>query len=123
MSDIARLTALEMLVLSVLVDGEKYGLQIASAVEEDSEGRKKISVGSLYPVLHRLEKKGFVKSRWGEATEERAGARRRYYIITALGETSLSEAQKVFSRLWNLDLGTAYHIILSRLWNFETRTV
>src|SRR5919106_3630301 len=84
----------EEIILTLLVGKELYGLELLKAVEEASEGRLRMKFGSLYPLLHRLEKKGFVTSRWGEDTpEERGGARRRYYMTTGLGERALREAQ------------------------------
>jgi DNA-binding PadR family transcriptional regulator len=102
---------LEEDVLAVLMGGhELYGLQIIEAVREATEGRRHIGFGSLYPTLHKLEKKGFVKPRWGEEQpEERGGARRRYYKITGLGERALREAQRVRRRLaaWRPEWGRA----------------
>jgi PadR family transcriptional regulator PadR len=84
----------EEIVLTLLVGKELYGLELMKAIEEASEGRLRMKFGSLYPVLHRLEKKGFVTSRWGEdKPEERGSARRRYYMTTGLGEQVLREVQ------------------------------
>ncbi|WP_218080082.1 PadR family transcriptional regulator [Anthocerotibacter panamensis] len=90
------LSALEENLLTVLSGRELYGLQILKAFEEATSGRRQIGFGSLYPTLHRLQKKGFVTSRWGDETpEERGGARRRYYQLTGLGETALHEVQLI----------------------------
>jgi len=69
-------------ILTVLLRyGELYGLQIRELIEQDF-GRK-VSFGSLYPTLRRLERGGFVTARWGnEQPVERGGARRRYYRRT-----------------------------------------
>lgn len=94
------LSPLEENLLTVLLGRELYGLEIIKAVEEASEGRRRIGFGSLYPTLHKLEKKGFVKSHWGEEKpEERGGARRRYYKITGLGERALRETQRIRANL------------------------
>lgn len=95
------LSRLEEDVLAVLMGSrEIYGLEIIKAVEEATGGKRRIGFGSLYPTLHGLEKKGFVKCRWGEETpEERGGARRKYYKITALGEKALREAERIRERL------------------------
>lgn len=95
---------LEICILSALVPGKAYGLQIIDLVEERTDGKKKISIGALYPTLQRLEKKKMVKSKWGEATEERGGARRRYYELTGHGATALNEAQKTLQSLWGFSL-------------------
>jgi len=90
------LSTTEEHILSVLLGVECYGLEIIKAVEEISEGKRKIGFGSLYPLLHKLEKRGLVQSRWGEEKpEERNGARRRYYRITGLGERALREAEQL----------------------------
>jgi len=102
------LAPLEEDVLTVVLGRELYGLQIIRGFEEVSEGKRKIGFGSLYPTLHKLEKKGFVESRWGdERPEERSGARRRYYRVTGLGEQALRETSKFRANLasWQPVLG------------------
>jgi DNA-binding PadR family transcriptional regulator len=71
------LSALEEDIMTVLDFHELYGLQIIKAIEEASGGKRRLGVGSVYPTLHRLEKKGFVTSKWGDdRPEERGGARK-----------------------------------------------
>jgi len=83
-------------ILMALFGRPLYGLDIIRAVKEGSKGRCNLGFGSLYPTLHKLEKKGLVKSQWGdEKLEERGGARRRYYEVTALGQKALREIQDV----------------------------
>lgn len=90
----------EELVMLSLYAKELYGLQIPQAVTEASSGRRKMGMGTLYPVLHSLEKKGMVESRWGdERREERGGARRRYYKLTGHGAAVLEEVQSFRSNL------------------------
>lgn len=90
----------EETLLTVVLCRELYGLEIIKAVKEATEGKLKIGFGSLYPTLHKLEKKGFVKARWGDETpEERGGARRRYYKITGVGEKALKESQRIRDKL------------------------
>jgi PadR family transcriptional regulator PadR len=90
------ISPLEEIILMALLDHHLYGLEIVRAVEEGSEGRRKLGFGSLYPTLHKLQRKGFVKSRWGDETpEERGGARRRYYETTALGRKTLKEMEQI----------------------------
>ncbi len=87
-------TPKEELVLLALHGKELYGLQIPQAIQEASRGQQTLQMGSLYPILHSLEKKGLVQSRWGdEERSERGGARRRYYHVTGLGEAVLREAE------------------------------
>jgi DNA-binding PadR family transcriptional regulator len=94
------LSALEEDIITVLDFHKLYGLQIIKAIEEASSGKRRIGVGSLYPTLHRLEKKGFIQSKWGDDhPEERGGARRKYYEITALGRKVLRETQQTRTNL------------------------
>lgn len=84
------------MVLSILANGESYGYEILQRVILLSGGRMEWSEGMLYPVLHRLEKDGFVKSRWQVAE---TGRRRKYYTITAQGKRQLSEDRKHWEAL------------------------
>ncbi len=90
----------EDLILLALYNKELYGLQIPQAIEEASGGQRKMQVGTLYPVLHSLEKKGLVESRWGdEGRDERGGARRRYYKLTGEGVTKVAALRSFWSNL------------------------
>lgn len=73
----------EEIVLYALYNKELYGLQIKKAIEESSQNTRSIGIGSLYLILHSLEKKKLVESWWGEERrEDRGGARRKYYKLT-----------------------------------------
>jgi PadR family transcriptional regulator, regulatory protein PadR len=76
------------LVLAILAEGDSYGYAILQRVRELSGGRMEWTDGMLYPVLHRLERLGYVKARW-EVSEN--GRRRKYYRVTAQGRTQLAE--------------------------------
>lgn len=78
------------LVLAILVEGESYGYAIIKRVAELSGGHLQWTDGMLYPVLHRLERQGFVAAKWGESE---TGRKRRYYRITRQGQAHL-EAQR-----------------------------
>ena len=88
----------EARILSVLLSKEKYGLEIVDSLEKETG--KGTSLSGLYPTLHRLEKKGFIKGRWGESTAERGGNRRRYYRLTGSGEQALKEVRISLTPLW-----------------------
>jgi len=77
----------ELLILS-LVDGRaRHGYEIAKLIESRSEGALKFQVASLYPLLYRLEARGWITGAW----VERAGARRcRYYKLTPAGRKVLA---------------------------------
>ena len=74
------------LVLAILAEEESYGYAIRKRVGELSGGELEWTDGMLYPVLHRLERNGYVEARWGSS---RAGRRRKYYRLTKLGAAEL----------------------------------
>lgn len=82
-------------VLSSLISGEMYGLQLIKHIKECGG---KMNIGSLYNLLNSLEKNGLIKGYYKESTIERKGNRRRYYKITALGESNLREIQYSFMK-------------------------
>ena len=75
------------LVLAILAEGDSYGYAILRRVRELSRGRMEWTDGMLYPVLHRLERLGFIEAHW-EKSE--SGRRRKYYRITKRGRTQLA---------------------------------
>jgi DNA-binding PadR family transcriptional regulator len=92
------------MLLSILLDGESYGYQIIKKMRALSGGHLEWSFGMLYPVLHRLEKDGFIAARWKSSGE---GRLRKYYRLTEAGirELERDKAQwltvhGVFARLW-----------------------
>jgi len=74
---------IELVLLTLLEERERYGYEIVSAIEERSGGRLEVRDGTLYPVLYRLEEAGFVEPRW--ETQDR-GVPRKYYRITDEGK-------------------------------------
>ena len=79
------------LALAILADGDSYGYAILKRVRELSGGHLQWTDGMLYPVLHRLERLGYVSARWG--TSE-TGRRRKYYRITRQGRAHLTAQQQ-----------------------------
>ena len=79
------------LVLGILDEGESYGYAILKRVKDLSSGQMAWTDGMLYPLLHRLERLGFVRARWDVADN---GRRRKHYSITALGREALDERRK-----------------------------
>ncbi len=79
------------LVLAILAEKESYGYAILQRVKELSSERMEWTDGMLYPVLHRLERLGYVEA-WWEVAE--SGRRRKYYRITARGCAQLAEECK-----------------------------
>ncbi|HJR90171.1 MAG TPA: helix-turn-helix transcriptional regulator [Aeromicrobium sp.] len=76
------------LVLGILADGESYGYAILRRVRELSGGQMAWTDGMLYPLLHRLERQGYVKASWGTAE---SGRKRKHYALTASGRNALAE--------------------------------
>ena len=79
------------LVLAILAEGDSYGYAILKRVRELSGGHLAWTDGMLYPVLHRLERLGFIEARWETAD---SGRRRRYYRLTSRGRTQLAEERR-----------------------------
>lgn len=79
------------IVLAILAEGDSYGYAILQRVRELSGGRMEWTDGMLYPVLHRLERLGYVEARW-EVAE--SGRRRKYYRITPGGRARLAEERR-----------------------------
>ncbi len=72
----------ELLILGSLADRKMHGYEIALELEEQSGGLFRFQYGTLYPILHRLEKAGFIKGKW---VKEGAKRKRKYYTLTARG--------------------------------------
>ena len=79
------------LVLAILADGDSYGYAIIKRVGELSGGHLQWTDGMLYPVLHRLERLGYVEARWAKSE---SGRRRRYYRITSAGQAHLETQRR-----------------------------
>ena len=79
------------LVLAILADGDSYGYAIIKRVGELSGGHLRWTDGMLYPVLHRLERLGYVEARWAKSE---SGRRRRYYRITKAGQAHLEARRR-----------------------------
>ncbi len=77
----------ELLILALLEERERHGYQIGKLIEERTGGVVQFHVASLYPLLYRLQKRGWIAGRWLEKSGER---RRRYYRLTASGRRALS---------------------------------
>ncbi|PCJ51289.1 MAG: PadR family transcriptional regulator [Planctomycetota bacterium] len=82
------------IILSILAEKENYGYSIIKKVEELSGGEMQWTDGMLYPVLHRLEKQGLIKSKWGKSD---IGRRRKYYRLEKKGKKELIEEKRKWS--------------------------
>lgn len=81
----------ELLVLSLLEGRGRHGYEISKLIETRSGGALRFHVTSLYPLLHRLEERGWIEGRWIEKAEQR---RRRYYSLTPQGRKVLRSQQE-----------------------------
>jgi PadR family transcriptional regulator, regulatory protein PadR len=90
---------LDMLVLKALTWGSMHGYGITRWLEQTTDSALQVEEGSLYPALHRMAKRGWVKSEWGVSENNR---RAKYYTLTAAGRKQLQrEAQtwEVFAKV------------------------
>jgi transcriptional regulator len=85
---------LDLLLLSVLVDGPLHGYRIIEAIRERSGGVLDLAEGTVYPALRRLERAGWLSSAW----ERPEGRERRTYRLTPKGEAQLSRERTQWSR-------------------------
>jgi len=83
----------ELLVLSLLEARQRHGYELGKLIELRSQGRISFRIGSLYPILFRLENKGLIIGRWVERSGER---RRRYFRLTAEGRKVLAAQRSVW---------------------------
>jgi DNA-binding PadR family transcriptional regulator len=84
----------EVLILGVLAREGSYGYQIIRRVNDESGGLFAWQEGTIYPILHKLEKGGFVRPQWQDAD---TGRQRKYYYITAAGRQRLKQGVKEWS--------------------------
>ncbi len=75
------------LVLAILSEGESYGYAIQKRVKEISGGELEWADGMLYPLLHRLERNGYIEASWGKSE---TGRKRKYYRLNDLGREELA---------------------------------
>jgi transcriptional regulator len=88
---------LDMLILRTLLFGPAHGHQIAKHIQRTSEEVLQVEHGSLYPALHRLERKGWIASKW-EAPKD-AKREFKYYRLTAAGRKQLLAEESKWKRL------------------------
>jgi transcriptional regulator len=87
---------LDLLVLKVVARGPRHGYAIAQEIRRISNDVLQVQQGSLYPALHKLEKKRWLKAQW-RATE--TGREAKFYTLTARGRKQLNEEQANWHRL------------------------
>lgn len=82
--------SIQLCILALLSTEKKYGFQIIKELKEQSGGYYALKEGTLYPALHRLEKRGYLKSEW---VTQKSGMPRKYYTLTNQGTLALKEAK------------------------------
>ena len=87
---------LDMLILRTLLWGPQHGHGIGQAIRVQSDDLLRVQTGSLYPALHRLVKRGWLRAEWGMSE---ANQRARYYRLTAAGRAQLCREQDRWSQL------------------------
>ena len=83
----------ELLILSLVEARARHGYEIGKLIEQRSNGTITFSAAALYPLLYRLEKRGWIHGRWVERTGER---RRRFYKLTSAGRQILDEQRSTW---------------------------
>jgi PadR family transcriptional regulator PadR len=87
---------LDLIILKTLALGSQHGWAISERVQQISRDALQIQQGSLYPALHRLERRGWIKARWGTSENNR---RAKYYELTARGRQQLEAEQSAWRKL------------------------
>ncbi len=87
---------LDMLVLRTLRSGTLHGYAIANKIQEKSEGFLQVEEGSLYPALHRMERRGWIAAEWGLSESRRKA---KYYELTDAGREQLKAKAKTWKLL------------------------
>jgi transcriptional regulator len=85
----------ELVILALVEHRPRHGYEISQIIEDRSGGAVRFKVASLYPLLYRLERRGWIKGRWVEKAGQR---RRRYYRITAAGRAVLAHQRRGWER-------------------------
>jgi transcriptional regulator len=83
----------ELLILSLLEARPRHGYEISQTIEMRSQGTIRFNIASLYPLLYRLEKRGWIQGRWVEKPAQR---RRRYYRLTPAGKQMLKQQRGIW---------------------------
>lgn len=84
----------ELLILSLLEGRPRHGYEISQLIEQRSAGALKFNVASLYPLLYRLEKRGWIAGQWVEKAGQR---RRRYYKLVPAGKAMLKQQRHTWA--------------------------
>jgi len=89
---------LDLLILKVVALGPVHGYGISQRIRQISQEVLQVQQGSLYPALHRLEKRGWIKSDWGESEN---GREAKFYRLSPKGRKQLAAEEETWNRLAN----------------------
>src|SRR6202023_2003057 len=87
---------LDMLILKIVALGPVHGYGIAQRIRQISSSVLQVQQGSLYPALHRLEKRGWLAADWGESDN---GRQAKFYRLSAKGRKQLAAEEQTWNRL------------------------
>ena len=87
---------LDMLILKALAGGPRHGYAIAQWIAATTDRALQIEEGSLYPALHRMERRGWISSTWGQSDANR---RAKFYELTRAGKSQLGQEMHMWARL------------------------
>ena len=87
---------LDLLILKTLAVAAQHGWAISERIQQMSSNVLQVQQGSLYPALHRLERKGWIKARWGASENNR---RAKYYELTRSGKQQLEAEESAWRKL------------------------
>lgn len=98
----------ELAILSVLAGQPLHGYEIARRIERQTHGALRFTLASLYPLLYRMESRGWLRATWGETP---AGRERRYYRVTGAGRKKLAPMRQEWKELFRAlsRLAEAHH--------------
>ena len=86
----------DLMILAVLEERQRHGYEIAKLIDDRSDGVLRFHVGSLYPMLYRMERRGWIDGLWLEKAGQR---RRRYYTLLPAGQKVLAEQRASWHEL------------------------
>src|SRR5580700_5481697 len=87
-----------LLLAIVHLGDDAYGVTIRQEIERRTD--REIAIGALYTALHRLERKGFIRSTMSEPTHERGGRSKRHFRLRATGAAALRQSRDRLARIW-----------------------
>ena len=88
----------EVLILALLEERDRHGYELATLIDQRSNGAISFHAASLYPTLYRMETKDLIEGRWVEKAGQR---RRRYYRVTAAGRKTLASQRSVWGTFFD----------------------